>query len=101
MAATHLAYPDLAIDNFSTTDPDQVAKSFIQKIERKIIFALGDAPGYAGEQAHYTIKKKVQFSFLLRRPAADLYENNITNATTKENVETNFITRFLDGRNKF
>ena len=44
MAATHLAYPDLALDKFSGTDPDQDAESFIQLIERKINFALGDAP---------------------------------------------------------
>ena len=33
MAATHLAYPDLALDKFSGTDPDQDAESFIQLIE--------------------------------------------------------------------
>ena len=44
MAATHLAYPDLALDKFSGSDPDQGGESFIQLIERKINFALGDAP---------------------------------------------------------
>ena len=48
MAAAHLAYPDLAVDKFSGTDPNQNAESFIQLIERKINFALGDAPGDAG-----------------------------------------------------
>ena len=36
MANTHLAYPDLALDKFSGTDPDQDAESFVQLIERKI-----------------------------------------------------------------
>ena len=49
MATTHLLYPDLAIDNISGTDPDQDADSFIQQVERKNNFALGDAPGDAGE----------------------------------------------------
>ena len=40
MAVIHLADPDLALDNFSGTDPDQDAESFIQLIERKINFAL-------------------------------------------------------------
>ena len=101
MAATHLAYPDLAVDKFSGTDPDQHAESFIQLIERKINFSLGDAPGDAGELANYIFRKKALFSSLLRGPAAEWYENNITNATTWENVRTNFITRFSDGRNKF
>ena len=101
MAAAHLAYPELAVDKFSGTDPDQDAESFIQLIERKINFALGDAPGDAGELANYTFRKKALFSSLLRGPAAEWYENNITNATTWKNVRTNFITRFSDGRNKF
>ena len=41
MAGTHLAHPDLALDRFSGTGPDQDADSFIQQIERKVIFALG------------------------------------------------------------
>ena len=101
MANTHLAYPNLAIDKFSGTDPDQDAESFIQLIERKINFALGDAPADAGELVNYTFRKKALFSSLLRGPAAEWYESNITNATTWENVRTNFITRFSDGRNKF
>ena len=101
MAAAHLAYPDLAVDKFPGTDPDQDAETCIQLIERKINFALRDAPGDAGELENYTFRKKALFSSLLRGPAADCYESNITNATTWENVRTNFITRFSDGRNKF
>ena len=101
MANTHLAYPDLAIDKFSGTDPDQDAESFIRLIERKINFALGDAPGDAVELANYTFRKKALFSSLLRGPAAEWYESNITNATTWDDVRTNFVTRFSDGRNKF
>ena len=40
MANTHLAYPDLAIDKFSGTDPDQDAESFIQLIEQKSTLPL-------------------------------------------------------------
>ena len=58
MANTHLAYPDLAIDKFSGTDPDQDAESFIQLIERKNNFALGDAPADADELANYIFRKK-------------------------------------------
>ena len=101
MANTHLAYPDLAIDKFSGTDPDQDAESFVQLIERKINFALGDAPADAGELVNYTFRKKALFSSLLRGPAAEWYESNITNATTWDDARTNFITRFSDGRNKF
>ena len=101
MANTHLAYPDLAIDRFFGTDPDQDAESFIQLIELKINFALGDAPADAGELLNYTFRKKALFSSWLRGPAAEWYESIITNATTWKNVRTNFIIRFWDGRNKF
>ena len=49
MANTHLANPDLAIDNFNGPDPDQDVESFVKLIERKIKVALGDAPGDAVE----------------------------------------------------
>ena len=82
MANTHLAYPDLATDKFSGTDPDQDAETFIQLIERKINFALGDAPADAGELVNNTFRRKALLSFLLRGLAAEWYESNITNATT-------------------
>ena len=101
MANTHLAHSDLAIDKFSGTDPDQDAESFIQLFERKINFAPEDAPADAGELENYTFRKKALSSSLLRGPAAEWYESNISNATTWENVRTNFVTRFSDGRIKF
>ena len=100
MANTHLAHPDLTIDKLAGTDPDQDAESFIRLIERKINFNFRDAPGDAGEVAKI-FRKKALFSSSLRGPAAEWYENNITNATIWGNVRTNLFTRFSDGRNKF
>ena len=54
MANTHLAYPDLALDKFSGIEPDQDAESFVQLIQRKINFALGDAPAEPDDLASYT-----------------------------------------------
>ena len=70
MANTHLVYPDLALDKFSGTDPDQDAESLVQLIERKINFALGDAPADPDDLVSYTFRKKALFSSLLRGPAA-------------------------------
>ena len=69
MANTHIIYPHLSIDKLSGTDPDQDADFFIQLIERKFNFVLGDAPADAGELANYTFRKKALFSSLIRRPA--------------------------------
>ena len=95
MANTHLACPDLAIDKFSGTNPDQDAESFIQLIERKINFAHGDAPADAGELVNHTFRKKALFSSLLQGPASEWYESNINNATTWDNVQTNFTIIFF------
>ena len=76
MGHTHLAYPDLALDNFSGTDPDQDAESYIQLIERKIVFALGDAPGDADELANYTFWKNALFWLYFEDP-----QPNVTRTT--------------------
>ena len=34
MAATHIAYPDLALDKFFGTDPDLNRESFLRLIEK-------------------------------------------------------------------
>ena len=44
MANAHLAYPDLPLDKFSGTDPDQSAEAFIRLIECKINFARETEP---------------------------------------------------------
>ena len=102
MANTHLAYPDLAPDKISGTDPDQDAEAFIRLIECKINFALGTEPDEA-DDAHviYLFRKKALFSSLLRGPAAELYGSTIQDATTWKDVRTLFMTRFSDWRNKF
>ena len=81
MANTHLAYPE-ALDKFSGTDPDQDAESFVQLKERKINFALGDAPADPADLVSYTFRKKALLFSLLRGPVAEWYEINIENATT-------------------
>ena len=62
MANAHLAYPDLALDKFSGTDPYQEAEAFICLIECKINFALGTEPE-PGELEHvnYLFRKKNLF----------------------------------------
>ena len=102
MANAHLAYPDLALDKFSGTDPDQDAEAFIRLIEWKINFALGTEPDEAdAEHVIYLFRKKALFSSLLRGPAAEWYGSTIQDAMTWNEVRTLFITRFSDGRNKF
>ena len=102
MANTHLAHPDLALDKFSGTDPDQDAEAFIRLIECKFNFALRTEPdeAYDAHLIYLFRKKALSFSFL-RGPAAEWYGSTIQDATTWNDVRILFKTRFLDGRNKF
>ena len=102
MATAHLAYPGLALDKLSGTDPDQGAEAFIRSKECKINFALGTEPDEA-DDAHviYLFRKKALFSSLLRGPAAEWHGSTIQDAMTWNGVRTLFITRFSDGRSEF
>ena len=102
MANAHLAYPDLALDKFSGTDPDQDAEAFIRLIEYKINFALRTELDKAdAEHVIYLFRKKALFSSLLRGPAAEWYASTIQDAMTWNEVRILILTRFSDARNKF
>ena len=89
MARAHLAYPDLALDKFSGTDPDQDAEAFIRLIERRVNLASG-TEAEAGELEHviYLFRKKALFFSLLRGPAAKWYGSTIQDAMTWDEVRT-------------
>ena len=102
MANAHLADPELAMDKFSGTDPDQDAEAFIRLKECTIIFALGTEPDEAdAEHVIYLFRKKALFSPLLRGPAAEWYSSIVQDAMIWIEVQTLIITSFSDGRNKF
>ena len=99
MANARLAYPDLALDEFCGTDPDQDAEAFIRLIECKINFALGIEPDEVDDaHAIYLFRKKALFSSLLQ---AEWYGSTIQDAMTWKEVRTLFITRFSDRGNEF
>ena len=101
MEQPHLAYPELALDKFSGTDPDSDAEAFIRLKECKINFALGTEPELRQlEHAIYLFRMKAFLSWQLRRPAAEWYGGTIQDAMTWNEVRTLFVTRFSDGRNK-
>ena len=83
MANAHLAYPDLALDNFSGIDPDQDAQAFVRLIECKMNFAFGTEPDEAdAEHAFYLFRKKALISSLLRGPASEWFGSTIQDAMT-------------------
>ena len=101
MANTHLVYPNLALDKFSGTAPDQDAESFVKLIERKINFALGDAPADLDDLVSYIFRERHFFLLYCEARAAEWYKITIEIATTWATTRQQFMTRFSDGRNKF
>ena len=101
MAAVHLAHPELAVEKFSGTDPDQDVEPFVQLTQRKIIFALGDANAAANAEqlATNNFRKEALFSSLLIGSAAEWCKSNVEAVTPREDIRTNIITRFSDERN--
>ena len=61
MVATHLDYPDIALDKFSVTDSDQDAELSTRLIDPKIKFALADGPANPDAFPKYTFRKKSLF----------------------------------------
>ena len=83
MAERHLAYPDLALDKFPGTDPDQDAEAYIRLKECKINFALGaQSDSTDSEHVIYLFRKIALFSSLLQKPAVDWYGSTILDAMT-------------------
>ena len=64
MANTHLAYPDLALDKLSGTDPDQEAEAFIRLVECKINFAHATETRRGGCRTCYQSIQKESLIFL-------------------------------------
>ena len=61
MGNAHVAYPDLALDKFCGTDPDQDAEAFIRLIECKNNFALGIEPDAADDEHVIFSERKLYF----------------------------------------
>ena len=69
MANAHLAYPDLALDKISGTDPDQNAEAFIRLIECKINFSRNSTRRCCRRTRYLSIQKK-SFIFLVTKRAS-------------------------------
>ena len=92
LANTHLVYKP-TLKNFSGTDLEQDAESFLQLIGRRIIFASGGCP------ATWQIlppPKKALFPLQLRQPATRWNENNSEAATIRANTREHSITMSSD-----
>ena len=101
MAENTVSFPNLALDKFLGSDPDQDAKSFLLTVEIQINFSLGSRSTDNTEIERYLFRKKALFSSLLEEPAAEWYADSIGETATWEQIGTALVDRFSDDRDKY
>ena len=99
--ANVVAYPDLALENFTGLDPNEHARDFLGIVEKKIAFFLGTRPGDAGdEQDAYDNRQRALFCSILRGPAAQWYQVLAAHLPWNE-IRGQIIDRFTDDKDKY
>ena len=69
--ANVVAYPDLTLEKFTSLDPNEDARDFLDLVEKKIAFSLSTRPAVAGDdQDAYDNRQRALFGSILRGPAA-------------------------------
>ena len=100
--ANTVAYPDLALEKFIGIDSSEDPTAFIRLLEKKISFALGSRPATneTNIQTVYDDRGKALFSSVLRGPAAEWFDS-LDAALTWNEIKTQFIARFTDGKMQY
>ena len=90
MAATHLVYPDLALDNFYGTESNQNADPSIQSKQRKSKFSRGDASPNLDSLAYCTFRKKALIFSLVRGSTDEWHGSNTETVNQWDDFQTFF-----------
>ena len=100
--ANTVAYPDLALEKFIGIDSSEDPTAFIRLLEKKISFSLGSRPATNENniQTVYDDRWKALFGSVLRGPAAEWFDS-LDAALTWDEIKTQFIARFSDGKMQY
>ena len=100
--ANTVAYPDLALEKFIGIDSSEDPTAFIRLLEKKISFSLGSRPATNENniQTVYDDRRKALFGSVLRGPAAEKFDS-LEAALTWNEIKTQFIARFTDGKMQY
>ena len=100
--ANTVAYRDLALEKFIGIDSSENPTAFIRLLEKKISFSLGSRPATNenNNQNVYGGQKKAPFGSVLRCPDAELFDS-LDAALTWDEIRTQFIARFTDGKMQY
>ena len=100
--ANTVAYPDLALEKFIGINSSEDPTVFIRLLEKKISFSLGSRPTVNENniQTVYDDRRKALFGSVLRGPAAEWFDS-LEAALSWEEMKTQFIARFTDGKMQY
>ena len=100
--ANTIAYPDLALEKVIGIDSSEYPTAFIRLLEKKISFSLGSRPATNENniQTVYDDRRKVLFGSVLRGPAAEWFDS-LDAALTWDEIKTQFIARFTEGKMQY
>ena len=98
--ANSVAYPDLALEKFIGIDSSEDPTTFVHLIEKKLSFSLGSRPTVRNIQTVYDDRRKALFGSVLRGPAAEWFDS-LEAALTWDEIKTQFIARFTDGKMQY
>ena len=100
--ANTVAYPDLALEKFIRIDSSENPTAFFRWLEKKISFSLGSRPttNENNIQTVFDDRRKALFGSVLRGPAAEWFDS-LEAALTKDEIKTQFIAQFTDGKMQY
>ena len=99
--ANVVAYPDLALENFTGLDPKVDARYFLDIVEKKIAFSLGTRPEDAGgDQDAHGNRQRTLFGSILRSPAAQWYQG-LAAGLPWNDIRDQCIDRFTDDKDNY
>ena len=88
---TPITNPILSLVYFTGNDPNQVATSFWNSVENKILFLLGTRPTAPAAQTSYDKRQQSLFCSLLTGTALEWFQSEATDATNWNTLKDEFI----------
>ena len=100
--ADTVACPDLPLEKFIGIDLYEDPTAFFRLLDKKISFSLGSRPttNENNIQTVYDDRRKALFGSVLRGPAAEWFDS-LEAALTWDEIKTEFIARFTDGKMQY
>ena len=100
MADAPISLSNVSLTTFSGNDLSQSALDFWNSVDQKVKFSLGVVPTDADKKKSYENRQRSLFGSLLTDTALERF-NTVDEAKVLNDIKSDFLDRFTDGRDKF